>query len=325
MLHCRSAKVQNDRANANVDNDRAMTTPFDWQDAHAFLAVAETGSTLAAGRHLRVSQTTAARRVAALEEALGVELFERRPQGYRLTTAGAALIPAAERLADAAAAFADAAGAQGRAIGGIVRLTTIEVYALTIMVPMLRDLHAAHPAIRIELDASGEQRDLADGAADVAIRVAKALEPSAGVVARRLGDDLWTVYCSRAYAETHGHPRGRHALAGHDFIGGGERGVAGYYREWLRQHGLEGAVAMEHGSSAGLLAAVRGGLGLAALPCIVADQDPDLLRCLRPSEHGRGIWLLTHERVRDTAPVRAVIDFLAPRLTALARHSRDLM
>ena len=297
---------------------------FDWQDARAFLAVAETGSTLSAGRRLGVSQTTAARRVAALEAALGVELFERRPQGYRLTSAGAALVPAAARLAEAAVAFADAAGAQGRSASGTVRLTAIEVMALTVLVPILRELHDAHPAIRIELDASGEVRDLGEGGADVAIRVAKDLPASAGLVGRRVGDDPWTVYCSRGYAEAHGYPRERRALAGHAFIGGGERGVAEYYREWLRENDLEGAVAMEHGSSAGLLAAVRGGMGLATLPCVVADQDPDLLRCLKPMSFGRGIWLLTHERVRETAPVRAVIDFLAPRLQALDRHTRDL-
>ena len=60
---------------------------FDWNDLRAFLAVAETGSTLAAGKRLRVSQTTAARRVAALEEALGVTLFDRRQSGYVLTPA----------------------------------------------------------------------------------------------------------------------------------------------------------------------------------------------------------------------------------------------
>lgn len=297
---------------------------FDWQDARAFLAVAETGSTLAAGRRLGVSQTTAARRVAALEAALGLDLFERRPQGYRLTAAGAALLPAATRLAEAAEAFASTASAQGRSGSGTVRLTTFEVLALTVMVPILRDLHEAHPDIRIELDASGAVRDLAEGEADVAIRVAKTIEPSAGLVGRRIGEDLWTVYCSRAYAAAHGHPRGRRALAGHAFIGGGEPGIAAYYDEWLRENDLEGAVSIQQGSSAGLLAAVRGGLGLATLHCVVADQDPDLLRCLRPTGHGRSIWLLTHERVRDSAPVRTVIDFLAPRLQALSRYSRDL-
>lgn len=301
-----------------------MTAMFDWQDARAFLAVAETGSTLAAGRRLGISQTTVARRVTALETALGLELFERRPQGYRPTAAGAALVPAAARLAEAASTFADAAEAQGRTVAGTVRVTMIEVFALTVMVPILRDLQEVHPAVRLELDASGEKRDLAGGGADVAIRVAKELDPNAGLVGRRVADDLWTVYCSRGYAEAHGHPRGRRALAGHAFIGGGEPAIAAYYDAWLREHELAGAVTMRHGSSAGLLSAVRGGLGLATLPCMIADQDPDLLRCLRPPVSDRGVWLVTHERVRDAPPVRATLDFLAPRLAALGRHSRAL-
>ena len=68
---------------------------LDWNDLRYFLAVARTGSTLAAGRSLRVSQTTAARRVTALEAALGLILFERRPAGYALTPAGEALMETA--------------------------------------------------------------------------------------------------------------------------------------------------------------------------------------------------------------------------------------
>lgn len=297
---------------------------FDWQDVRAFLAVARTGSTLAAGRQLRVSQTTAARRITALEAALGVELFERRPQGYRLTAVGEALIPAAERLAEAAEALDEAAVAQRRLIGGDVRLSTIGIFATSFLVPLLRDLHDTHPEVRIELDTSDELRDLGSGAADVAIRVAKQLEPTGGLVGRRVADDLWTVYCSRAYAASYGLPRTRRDLAGHSFIGGGEPSIAGMYDQWLRENGLEQAVTLRHGSSLGLLAAVRGGLGLATLPCIVADQDPDLLRCLRPSRFGRSTWLVTHERARKRPAVRTVIDFLAPRLTAIGRYSSDL-
>ena len=63
---------------------------LDWNDLRYFLAVADTGSTLAAGKKLKVSQTTAARRIAALEESLGLTLFERRQAGYALTPAGEA-------------------------------------------------------------------------------------------------------------------------------------------------------------------------------------------------------------------------------------------
>ena len=65
---------------------------LDWNDLRYFLGVADHGSTLAAGRALRVSQTTVARRIAALEQAIGFPLFEKRQAGYTRTPAGEALL-----------------------------------------------------------------------------------------------------------------------------------------------------------------------------------------------------------------------------------------
>jgi DNA-binding transcriptional LysR family regulator len=306
MLHCRYAKVQNEPM-------------IDWNDIRHFLAVADSGSTLSAGRALRVSQTTVARRISALEEALAVTLFERSPAGYRLTEAGADLVAHARKVERAVQSVTDTAASQQREISGTVRVTTQEIFAVTILSPILRDLHQAYPAIRIDLDTSEEARDLAAGAADVALRTA--IRPSgAGLVGRRLCDDVWTLYCSRAYAAEHGRPTRRSQLVGHPLIGGGEAGLWRLYREWLQANDLEAAVAMHHSSAAGLLAAVRSGFGLAVLPCLVADNDPDLLQCLPPlREDPHGLWLLTHERLRHTPRVRVVLDFLAERLTRLDR------
>ena len=293
---------------------------LDWNDLRYFLAVARTGSTLSAGRALRVSQTTAARRVAALEAELGLTLFERRPAGYRLTPVGAALLAQAEAVETAATAFGDAAATQSREASGTVKLTVDELYAVTLLPPILRDLHAAFPAIRIELDATEVKRDLAAGEADVALRMSD--RPTGGGVAgRRIVTDDWTIYCSRDYAAAHGRPRRRRDLKGHAFIGGGGPGVWLYYRRWLEENGLADSVAMQHGTSTGLLAAVRAGVGLAILPTLVADLEPDLVQCLRPeSGNERGLWLLTHERVRHAPHVRAVLDFLWDRLGQLVRE-----
>ena len=87
---------------------------YDWNDLKAFLAVAETGSTLAAAQAMRVSQTTVARRIAALEAATGVTLFERRQAGYALTPVGEAMLASAAAVRDAAARFGEAAGARSR-------------------------------------------------------------------------------------------------------------------------------------------------------------------------------------------------------------------
>lgn len=296
---------------------------MDWNDVRAFLATARSGSTLAAARVLGVSQTTAARRIAALEAALGLALFERRTTGYTLTAAGAELLADADDMERSATSFDEAASALRRDAGGTVRLTCSVITAVTVLAPILRDLHTAHPAIRIELDTSDALRDLAAGEAEVAIRTAERPE-GAGLVGRRVAEDQWTVYCSGAYAEAHGRPHRRADLHHHSIIGGGEPGVWRIYREWLAANGLERGVAMHHSSSIGLLAAVRAGAGIAALPCFVADHEPDLVRCLPPLKVvARGIWLLTHERYRGLPRVRTVVDFLAPRLVALARDVED--
>jgi DNA-binding transcriptional LysR family regulator len=185
--------------------------------------------------------------------------------------------------------------------------------------PILRDLHDAYPAILIELDSTEEKRDLAAGEADVALRMADR-PTGGGLVGRRLITDDWTIYCSRDYATAHGQPRRRRELRGHSFVGGGGPGVWLNYRRWLEANGLLDAVAMQHGTSTGLLAAVRAGVGLAVLPVMVAEQDPDLVMCLPPEPgNERGLWLLTHERLRHTPRVRIVLDFLGERLSALAR------
>lgn len=295
---------------------------FDWNDLRHFIAVAREGSTLAAARALRTSQTTVARRIAALEDALGLPLFEKRQAGYSLTPAGHELLDRARQVEAAANSFGDAAAAQSRNFNGTVKVTTEEVYAITLLAPILRELHERYPEILIDLDTSQQVRDLGAGEADISLRSTKAGQQPAGLVGRQLCVDDWSLYCSRDYAARHGAPATLVELKHHPFIGGGGGHLWIHYQAWLQALGLEQQVAMHHATSGGLLSGVRSGFGIAVLPCIVADADPDLIRCIPPrTEHGRILWLFTHERCRHTPRVRAVIDFLYERLS---RHVRQL-
>jgi DNA-binding transcriptional LysR family regulator len=291
-----------------------MAAMFDWDDVRFFVAVARLGSTLAAARSLRVSQTTVARRIAALEAKLGFPVFDKRQAGYALTAAGDALLERGEELERSAVAFAEAAAAHARQLAGTVRITTEEIYATGVLAPMLAELHQLHPEIRIELDTSQTIRDLGAGEADVSLRSTAEQQP-AGVVGRKLGMDDWTLYCSRDYAARQGAPTTIEELRKHPIIGGGGGNLWRHYQAWLQLLELEESVAMHHATSGGLLSGVRSGFGIAVLPCIVGDADPDLHRCIEPrTPHNRVLWLLTHERVRHSPPVRAVLDFLHDRL-----------
>ena len=294
---------------------------MDWDDLRFFLAVARQGSTLAAGRALRTSQTTVARRIAALERSLGFPLFDKRQAGYALTPIGEELITKAETAERALEAFADSAAARRRDLSGTVRITTDEIFAMTLLPPILRDLYEQRPEIHIELDSSPAVRDLGAGEADIALRSSGSQQP-AGLVGRALCVDDWTLYCSREYAERRGVPASREELRRHTIIGGGGGNLWRHYKAWIEELGLQEQVAMHQGSPTGLLTSVRSGFGIAVLPCIVADAEADLVRCFPPREgHGRTLWLLTHERVRHTPRVRAVIDFLYERLN---RHVHQL-
>src|SRR5688572_9098390 len=156
----------------------------DWDDLRYFLAVARGGSTLAASRALRVSQTTVARRIAALEKALKLALFEKRQAGYVLTSAGIDLLGHAEAVESAALKFDSAAAASTRDLGGAVRITTEEIFAVTLLAPLLRELHEQHPNILIELDTAQAIRDLGAGEADIAMRSTKQADGN-GLVGRR--------------------------------------------------------------------------------------------------------------------------------------------
>ena len=293
---------------------------IDWNDLKYLLAVAEGGSTLAAGRVLRVSQTTVARRIAALEDAVGYPLFEKRQAGYALTASGEALVTKADEVRSAALAFEEAAAAIRRGTAGTVRVTTSDLFAHTLLPDWLVELHEIHPDIRIEVDESGAIRDLGAGDADIAIR-STASEAPAGVVGRRICSDEWTFYCSRGYAEKHGVPRNREQLHGHAIVGGGGTMTWQVYGATLREIGIAEQVVIQQTTMGGLWSGIRSGLGIGVLPCLIGDGEDELIRCMPPRrEEKRHIWLLTHDRVKHSPPVRTAVDFLYDRLAARARE-----
>src|SRR6516164_1234493 len=103
---------------------------MDWDDVRVFLAVAREGSMRAAGRALGLSQPTIARRLAAFETTSGgPALFDRLPEGLRLSAAGAQLVPAAESVEQAMLSLARRRAAASPVLSGTVRVSTGECAA----------------------------------------------------------------------------------------------------------------------------------------------------------------------------------------------------
>lgn len=292
---------------------------FEWGDLRHFLAVARGGSTLAAAKSLGCNQTTVARRIAALEEALGEKLFERAAGGYRITEVGSAMVQNAERVEMEVEGFARMISQRSRNLLGIIRVTTNDVLADCLLTPWLREFTQRFPVVRVETIITDRRLDLARGEADIALRALTSKMEGEGIVARRLATGKWGVYCSKTYAKENGKPLTGDDLHHHPIIAGmGD--LAGLEPEFFKKAKAKGAVVRTASSSImNIAGAVRGGLGCGPIPCVMGELDPELELCFLFDEADYELMLITREDMRSLPHVRAFNDFIASRTSAL-RH-----
>lgn len=294
---------------------------FDWNDVKALLAVARGGSTAAAARELGVNQTTVARRLEALERDLGARLVERHQAGADLTEVGRALVADAEAMERAAQCMRQTLEVHRRGVAGTLRVTMSEMTANAAFMPMLPEFRALHPDLLLEVVITDEALDLEAGEADVAIRGAFSL-PDSKLVARKIGETQWTLYCSRDYAERRGLPVAAADLKDHSIVAGeGDPFTFPGLGDLLVQ--APGAtVTLKSSSTTNLFASIRAGLGIGPMPTVMAGLEPGLIEVFPPRpESTASTWILTRPELKDAPRVRAFIDYFAPRILARTREA----
>ena len=285
---------------------------FDWNDLKAFLAVARGGSTLAAAKALAVNQTTVARRIETLEHAVSLKLFERGQTGSKLTEAGRDLLTEAEKVERATQAFDSRAKAHQRGLTGSIRITCIEILANTAVTPAIGEFRRAFPDVQVDLMITDQPLDLQAGEADLAVRVVQTL-PDSDIVARKVVEYDFALYCSREYAERKGMLAELGDLADHDLIGGDAGLDTVPSIVWMFDKAGGKAPVSRSNSMSNLVHAVRAGLGIAPLPCALADEDHRLLRCTDEIECARATaYILVRREVKDIPRIRALIETLVP-------------
>jgi DNA-binding transcriptional LysR family regulator len=287
---------------------------FDWNDLKAFLAVARGGSSLAGAKTLGVNQTTVARRVEALEAALGLKLFERGQSGSRLTEAGRDLLTEGEKVERAASGFESRAHAHQRGLAGSIKLTCTEILANSAITPAIGAFRKLYPEVQIDLVITDVPLDIEAGEADLAIRSGRAL-PTSNLIARKIADYEFALYCSRDYIARKGFPATLADLKDHDLIGGDVALGPLPGMSWMFGHAGGKPPVHTSNSMTNLIHAVKAGLGIAPLGCVLADADPSLVRCTECIvEAQASSWIVTRRELRDTPRIRAFIDFLVPHM-----------
>lgn len=282
---------------------------LDWADFRILLAIARERTLTGAARRLKVDQSTVSRRLSAIEGSAKARLFNRTPEGYVLTAAGAAVLPQLESIEDQALAVERALVGRDALLEGNVRLATSESFAAWFLVPRLAALRVLQPGISVELVTGDEPVDLARQEADLSLRLRKPLRGN--LIARRVGRAAWSVYAAEAYLARRGLPPARKRLEGHDVIAFADplRGTLG--AKWLAEHGDRARVVLRSGSLLTQAAAVSAGLGVCPLPCVYGDVQSGLRRVQSGTIGHHDIWLVVHPDMKTSGKVRAVMEYVA--------------
>ena len=291
---------------------------YDWGDLKVFIAVARAGSTLAAARELGVNQTTVARRVAALEVALGARLFDRHQDGYRLSECGRQILAQAERVEVEAETLGRLIAQRRRDLSGVLRVTTPEIFANFWLTPWLAAFMDQYPEIQVEVVATDQRLDLVRGEADIAVR-AGAMPTDPGLVVRRLSDYHWTLCCSQSYAEKYGVPSSGEALNDHFVIGSDGPLSRLAPHAWLAQNAPRAKRRSTCSSVANMIAAVKAGHGVGFLPDTVLMVETDVVECFPLPGSKYSFYIVMPEAMKDQPRVRVFCDFLIARANT-AKH-----
>ncbi len=271
---------------------------------------AEQGSTLAASAVRKTSQSTIFRRIAALEQDLGVTLFERRLSGYALTPNGAAMLPLAQRVESAVARFSDATAGERRRQTAVIRFSAPDVTLEHILPAILGAFRDRHPDVQIELVASDRKLTLANGEADIALRIDPS-ESDADVFGRYVAQDRPLLTAGRACADRYGLPATEAEVAEHSFIDLISV-LATLLSDWYARNVPPHRIVLRPDSLASTLTAVRSGLGLTVLPQFLCDRDAEFVAApLQLPIAAYELWIVSHERLRESSAVRTLMDLVA--------------
>ena len=231
-------------------------------DLRIFLAVASADSLSGAARQLDIVPMQVSRRLAALEDELGVRLFHRTTRSVSLTAEGEAFLPYAHTMVEAEDSARGELSPSPARVAGVLRVTAPSVFGQSILLPLLPALLDQHPELRVDLDLSDRVVDIVAQGLDLALRLAPLGDSE--LVARKVVSNPRIIVAAPAYLDRFGHPKTIAELEQHDCI------LLQAVGRWplvvngkLQRHNMSGRV---HTTSVeAVRAAAAQGLGIAML------------------------------------------------------------
>jgi DNA-binding transcriptional LysR family regulator len=295
---------------------------MDWGKLRSFHAAAEAGSLTSAGDRLGISQSAVSRQIAALEEALGVSLFQRHARGLVLTDSGHTLFRSTMEMAQAAASANTALRDQQETPQGELIVSAPVAFGSTWLVPRLGNFVRKHPDLHLDLRLEDREYDLLKLEAECAIRLWAA--DKADLIQRKLGTVATNLYASPEYLKAFGMPRTPQDLDNHRIIAYGDESSPLQEMSFACRVGRDDApprpATLKVNNVFAMLRAVDAGLGIADVPDYMASTMPRLVKVL-PDNVGPifDLYFIYPSDLRRSKRVSAFRDFVTTETEQLRR------
>lgn len=291
---------------------------LNWDDMRYFLTLSRTHSFVSAAEALKVTHSTVARRISALEAALEAQLFQRTEKGCQITAAGETLLPFVESVENAVLNLAERVSGRDKLLSGCVRVGSPDGIGNYYLAACLSEFQRSHPALEIELIPVPMYYSLSKREIDILITVKR---PSAGrFITRKLTRYRLGLFAAQTYLRHQPKIETKEDLRKHRFVG--------YIDDLLFDEDLNFLVEFFPGvtplfRSATVIAqlqAVVAGAGIGVIPYFMAYGEERLLPVLPDQSIERAYWLQVNPDSREIARVRATIDCIVAQVAS----SKDL-
>ncbi len=288
---------------------RSTEERLDWDDVRVFATVMRLGSLVKAARSLRISASTAGRRLRRLEAAVGAPLFDRLPHALVPTAVAQRLQVGAGQMIDGAAAVLRGAAATAIAERPRVRVTATASMSWFVARNLAALLESA-PGVDISVVVTRDTLSLAHREAEIALRMNRVPERG-DLTVRRLARVGFTLYAARDYLARARRKPGYdpHRLA---FVGLTDHPKLQSQGHWVESFSRGGTIRLRLSEAFLRHQAIVDGHGASLLPCYLGDGDPRLARVTDPpAELDEDVFLLIHDDLKDLPQIKAVAAGLA--------------
>ena len=282
---------------------------MDWDHLRFFLALAKDHRLVVAARSLQVNHTTIARRISALEQEMGVQLFTRSNSGYELTEAGLQLQDIAKQVEKQIGNIRNQVNQVNQEITGVVRIGTTEGFGTVVIAPILNALGKQYPKLIIDLLALPRMVNLSRREADIVITLQR---PTRGpYLVTKLQDYSLHLYASPEYLASNPPIHARSDLDKQTFISYIDDLLFSKELSYLEDICRPQRIAFRSTSIQAQLQAALSGLGIAILPSFMAEPVAGLVPVLKEEiEIIRSFWMIMPNEYRKIDRMNLVWDHI---------------